>query len=305
MGGAHARLGARLRAAARAHRTRRGGCRACSTSSPSGWSGRRTGSTPKGLPGARSRGRNASRTGGAGWSRSRGWDESGRPGSIAYRERDLEAFKAGGPLLYVGRFTAVKAYRASFARTRACARYERRAPLVLLGGFPGEWEGEHLLAAAGAGPAPAMSSSPAGVATTTSLGLNAADLLVLPSVREQFGAVLVEAMACGLPVLAVDAHGPAEIVDAGETGRLVPPDDEDALAAALVEAVNGPCRAPPARRSGLRGGSRALRLARARARFARLRRGARRPSRDCRNAHAGPGLAGRAPRPRLSRRRRL
>ena len=85
-----------------------------------------------------------------------------------------------------------------------------------------------------------MSSSPAGVATTTSLGLNAADLLVLPSVREQFGAVLVEAMACGLPVLAVDAHGPAEIVDAGETGWLVPPDDEDALAAALVEAVNGP-----------------------------------------------------------------
>jgi glycosyltransferase involved in cell wall biosynthesis len=70
-------------------------------------------------------------------------------------------------------------------------------------------------------------------------GLNAADLLVLPSVREQFGAVIVEAMACGLPALAVDAHGPAEIVDSGETGWLVPPDDEETLAAALVEAVNG------------------------------------------------------------------
>ena len=46
-------------------------------------------------------------------------------------------------------------------------------------------------------------------------------------------------MACGLPVIAVDAHGPAEIVEAGETGWLVPPDDEEALAAALVEAVNG------------------------------------------------------------------
>ena len=62
---------------------------------------------------------------------------------------------------------------------------------------------------------------------------------MLPSVHEQFGQVLVEAMACGVPVVAVDAHGPREIVDAGETGWLVPPDDEDAMVEALVEAVNG------------------------------------------------------------------
>jgi glycosyltransferase involved in cell wall biosynthesis len=70
--------------------------------------------------------------------------------------------------------------------------------------------------------------------------LNAADLLVLPSVREQFGLVLIEAMACGLPVVAVDAHGPAGIVEPGRTGWLVPPDDQAALAEALVEAVNHP-----------------------------------------------------------------
>jgi glycosyltransferase involved in cell wall biosynthesis len=62
--------------------------------------------------------------------------------------------------------------------------------------------------------------------------------VVLPSVHEQFGQVLVEGMACGLPALAVDAHGPATIVDPGETGWLVPPDDEDAMCDALVEAVN-------------------------------------------------------------------
>ncbi len=44
-------------------------------------------------------------------------------------------------------------------------------------------------------------------------------------------------MACGLPAVAVDAHGPAEIVRDGETGWLVAPDDLDALADALVELV--------------------------------------------------------------------
>jgi len=56
----------------------------------------------------------------------------------------------------------------------------------------------------------------------------------------QFGQVLVEAMACGLPVVAVDAHGPATIVEQGRTGWLGPPDDLEALAAALVAAVNDP-----------------------------------------------------------------
>jgi glycosyltransferase involved in cell wall biosynthesis len=59
-------------------------------------------------------------------------------------------------------------------------------------------------------------------------------------VHEQFGQVLVEGMACGLPPIAVDAHGPSTIVDDGETGWLVPPDDEDAMVEALVEAVNDP-----------------------------------------------------------------
>ena len=67
--------------------------------------------------------------------------------------------------------------------------------------------------------------------------LNAADLLVLTSVAEAFGLVLIEAMSCGLPVIAAEAPGPAEIVAAG-TGWLVPPDDEGALADALVSAAS-------------------------------------------------------------------
>jgi glycosyltransferase involved in cell wall biosynthesis len=171
----------------------------------------------------------------------RGWDESGEQGSVAYSEADLEPFRAGGPvLLYVGRFTEVKRVQLLIrAHARARERFEHPAPLVLLGGFPGEWEGEHPLSVVRAtGDSDVFLAGWRGHEDLPQ-GLNAADLLVLPSVREQFGAVIVEAMACGLPALAVDAHGPAEIVDHGETGWLVPPDDEEALAAALVEAVNG------------------------------------------------------------------
>jgi glycosyltransferase involved in cell wall biosynthesis len=171
----------------------------------------------------------------------RGWDESGREGTVAYTEEDLAPFRDGGPvMLYVGRYTEVKRIPLLIrAHARARREFTRRAPLVLLGGFPGEWEGEHPLEVVRETGDPDVFL--AGWRSHDDLpdGLNAADLMVLPSVREQFGAVLVEAMACGLPVIAVNAYGPAEIVDDGETGWLVAPDDEDAMVRALVEAVNG------------------------------------------------------------------
>jgi glycosyltransferase involved in cell wall biosynthesis len=169
-----------------------------------------------------------------------GWDESGEPGSVAYRDEDLDAFRAGGPvLLYVGRYTEVKRIPLLIrAHARARERFSRRAPLVLLGGFPGEWEGEHPLRVVRDLGDPDVFLAGWRGHDDLPDGLNAADVVVLPSVREQFGAVLVEGMACGLPPIAVDAHGPAEIVDDGETGWLVPPDDEAAMAEALVTAVN-------------------------------------------------------------------
>jgi glycosyltransferase involved in cell wall biosynthesis len=166
----------------------------------------------------------------------RGWDEAG--GTVAYTDEQLEPFAEGGPvLLYVGRFTEVKRVPL-LVRAHAHARFGRRAPLVLLGGFPGEWEGEHPLQTVRDTGDPDVFLAGWRGHEDLPDGLNAADLLVLASVHEQFGAVIVEAMACGLPALAVDAHGPAEIVDAGETGWLVAPDDEAALAGALSEAVD-------------------------------------------------------------------
>ena len=170
-----------------------------------------------------------------------GWDESGKPGSVAYSDADLEPFReAGTVLLYVGRYTEVKRIPLLIrAHARARERFGRPAPLVLLGGYPGEWEGEHPLEVVReTGDDHVFLAGWRGHDDLPD-GLNAADVLVLPSVHEQFGQVLVEAMACGLPVVAVDAHGPREIVDHGETGWLVPADDEDAMVEALVEAVNG------------------------------------------------------------------
>lgn len=60
------------------------------------------------------------------------------------------------------------------------------------------------------------------------------DLLVLPSRREGFGLVLVEAMAAGRPVLASDAGGIPEVVEDGVNGWLVPAGDAGALADALA-----------------------------------------------------------------------
>src|SRR5829696_3702551 len=170
----------------------------------------------------------------------RGWDpDSQEPGGVSYSEDDLAAFDDGPVLLYVGRYTEVKRIPLLIrAHARASERFDVRAPLVILGGHPGEWEGEHPLEVIR--DTGAANVFLAGWHSDGDLadGLNASDVTVLPSVREQFGQVIVEGMACGVRAIAVDAHGPATIIEAGEDGWLVPADDEEAMADALVEAVN-------------------------------------------------------------------
>jgi len=161
----------------------------------------------------------------------------------AHWAANLEALAGydGTVLLYVGRFTAVKRVPLLIeAYVHAQPAFAERAPLVLVGGFPDEWEGERPQDAIAR--TAARDVHLAGWHEHDALGafLNAADVVVLPSVAEQFGQVLVEGMACARPVIAVDSHGPAEIVTPGETGWLVEGDDRDGLAAALVEAVNAP-----------------------------------------------------------------
>jgi glycosyltransferase involved in cell wall biosynthesis len=70
-------------------------------------------------------------------------------------------------------------------------------------------------------------------------------LLVLPSRAESFGAVLVEALACGTPVVATRCGGPEDIVS-DEVGVLVPVGDSSALAEGLEQILREPQRYRPA-----------------------------------------------------------
>ena len=175
----------------------------------------------------------------------RGWAPGEGAGSVAYSEADLGAFcdeRGETPvLLYVGRFTEVKRLPLLIeAYAVAQPGFVRRAPLVVVGGFPDEWEGEHPLETILRTEAEDVFLAGWHGHDELPAFLNASDVVVLPSVREQFGQVLVEGMACGLPAIAVDAWGPADIVAHGETGWLVEPDDRLSLANALVHAVNCP-----------------------------------------------------------------
>ena len=79
-------------------------------------------------------------------------------------------------------------------------------------------------------------------------GLACADCFVAPSTDEPFGLVYLEAMACGLPVIGTLSGGPPSFVNVepGEPdGWLVPPDDEAALAEAIVQAVNDAASGAP------------------------------------------------------------
>lgn len=71
----------------------------------------------------------------------------------------------------------------------------------------------------------------------------ALDVLVMPSLWEGFGLVLLEAMAAGKPVVASRVSAIPEIVVEGETGLLVPPADPKALAQALLVILVDPTRA--------------------------------------------------------------
>jgi N-acetyl-alpha-D-glucosaminyl L-malate synthase BshA len=81
--------------------------------------------------------------------------------------------------------------------------------------------------------------------------LRGADLFLLPSETESFGLAALEAMACGVPVVASDAGGIPEVVVDGQTGFLAPVGDVPMMTQRALEALRDPARLDALRRNAV------------------------------------------------------
>lgn len=67
-----------------------------------------------------------------------------------------------------------------------------------------------------------------------------AQFFIMPSVREGFGIVYLEAMACGCITIGTEGEGIADLIVSGENGFLVPPDDPDAIVRVIEWCIEHP-----------------------------------------------------------------
>jgi N-acetyl-alpha-D-glucosaminyl L-malate synthase BshA len=101
-----------------------------------------------------------------------------------------------------------------------------RARFILIGDGPARAEVERRAAESGLGDAIVFATERQDLVPW----LSVADMFLLPSAQESFGLAALEAMACGVPVVASKVGGLPEVIDDGVTGFLCPPDDLDLMA---------------------------------------------------------------------------
>lgn len=139
----------------------------------------------------------------------------------------------------VARFARQKAHEVLLAAAAEARRTDPRVKLLLVGDDPFGDERERALSVArdlglsdddGRGDAVF-----AGIRRDVPTLMAASDVFVMASRWEGLGLVFLEAMATSRPVLSTTVSAIPEVVIDGETGRLVPPDDASAMAAAMVE----------------------------------------------------------------------
>ena len=143
----------------------------------------------------------------------------------------------------VGRMMTVKAQPVlarAFVRAIELAPVLRpRLRLVMVGDGPLRAEAQAILDAAGLASLAWLPGERADVPDV----MRMLDCFVLPSLAEGISNTILEAMATGLPVLATDVGGNAELVVKGESGDIVPAGDVEALANGLVRMAMDPDRA--------------------------------------------------------------
>lgn len=146
-------------------------------------------------------------------------------------------FAQGVPVVVAaGRFVEQKDF-ATLIRAFALVVRERDARLLLLGDGPMRGSLKRLADECGIADRIDMP----GFCQNPMPYFRRAALVVLSSRYEGFGMVLAEALACGAPVVSTDCpHGPAEILDHGRYGILVPVGDSAALAQAILATLEAP-----------------------------------------------------------------
>jgi teichuronic acid biosynthesis glycosyltransferase TuaC len=133
----------------------------------------------------------------------------------------------GVGLCFVGRLARTKGLWELLRAFRQVAAGRPGSWLVVVGDGPERAALEAWVDSEGLGSRVFLSG--AQVHETIPRWLNASDVFVLPSYNEGLPNVVLEAMACGLPVLSTDVGGTSEAVVQGETGYLVDPGSADAL----------------------------------------------------------------------------
>lgn len=147
-----------------------------------------------------------------------------------------DGFMSGNELLIgsVGRMAEVKDYpnlvRAFLRLLELAPEARARARLVILGEGVARAACMDLLKQANAEQLAWLPGSRDDIADL----MRQFDLFALPSLGEGISNTILEAMACGLPVVATTVGGNSELVDEGITGTLVPPADPEAMAQALL-----------------------------------------------------------------------
>ena len=132
-------------------------------------------------------------------------------------------------LIHVSNFRPVKRVDVAmqvFARVRA----QVPARLLLVGDGPDLGKVQRLASALGV----ADDVVVLGEQDPVILLLSVADVFLLPSAQESFGLAALEAMACGVPVVASRVGGLSEVVDDGVSGCLLAADDVDGMARSVV-----------------------------------------------------------------------
>lgn len=147
-------------------------------------------------------------------------------------------FEGDGPpvLLAVGGFKPAKDHM-TLLRAFALVRAERDVRLIILGEGKLRESLSHQAEQLGI----AADLEMPGFVANPFQYMAGASLFVLSSVFEGLGMVLVEAMACGCPVISTDCpSGPSEILEQGRFGTLVPMKDEQSMAKAIIHALDTP-----------------------------------------------------------------